>query len=266
MLRLLVAVALLLVGPVSMSAQEAKLTPEVLKDLAPTGKLRAAINVGNIVLAKKGENGAEPSGITVDLARELGKRLGVPVELVVFELANKVSGAANKDVWDICFLAIEPARAAEVEFTAPYVIIEGTYLVAKDSKLKDIADVDATGVRIGANTGAAYDLFLTRSLKNATLVRAVASAGEDMFSLFEAGKVDAAAGVRQPLDIYAKSHPETRVMPGRFMEIRQAMAAGKGKVAGQKYLSSFIEELKASGFVAEALKRHGQAAAVAEKG
>lgn len=226
--------------------------------------MRAAINVGNIVLAKRGEGGADPTGITVDLARELGKRLGVPVELVVYDLAGKVSAAANTGAWDICFLAIEPARAAEVEFTAPYVLIEGTYLVAKDSPLKTVADVDAPGIRIGANTGAAYDLFLTRSLKAATLVRA--GDGSSMFDLFEAGKVDAAAGVRQPLDIYAKSHPDVRIMPDRFMEIRQAMAAGKGKMAGQRYLASFIEEMKASGFVAEAIKRHGQAAAVAPKG
>ena len=240
------------------------MTPDILKDLAPGGKMRAAINVGNIVLAKRGEGGAEPTGITVDLARELGKRLGVPVEFVVYDLAGKVSAAANTGAWDICFLAIEPARAAEVEVTAPYVLIEGTYLVARDSPLKTVADVDAPGIRIGANTGAAYDLFLTRSLKNATLVRA--GDGSSMFDLFEAGKVDAAAGVRQPLEIYAKAHPHVRVMPDRFMEIRQAMAAGKGKMAGQRYLASFIEEMKASGFVADAIKRHGQAAAVAPKG
>lgn len=226
--------------------------------------MRAAINVGNIVLAKRGEGGADPTGITVDLARELGKRLGVPVELVVYDLAGKVSAAANTGAWDICFLAIEPARAAEVEFTAPYVLIEGTYLVAKNSPLQKVEDVDAPGIRIGANTGAAYDLFLTRSLKAATLVRA--GDGSSMFDLFEAGKVDAAAGVRQPLEIYAKAHPDVRVMPDRFMEIRQAMAAGKGKMAGQRYLAAFIEEMKASGFVAEAIKRHNQACAVAPKG
>lgn len=226
--------------------------------------MRAAINVGNIVLAKRGEGRADPTGITVDLARELGKRLGVPVELVVYDLAGKVSAAANTGAWDICFLAIEPARAAEVEFTAPYVLIEGTYLVAKNSPLQKVEDVDAPGIRIGANTGAAYDLFLTRSLKAATLVRA--GDGSSMFDLFEAGKVDAAAGVRQPLEIYAKAHPDVRVMPDRFMEIRQAMAAGKGKMAGQRYLAAFIEEMKASGFVAEAIKRHNQACAVAPKG
>jgi polar amino acid transport system substrate-binding protein len=237
------------------------MSQDVLNDLAPTGKMRAAINVGNIVLAKRGEGSADPTGITVDLARELGKRLGVPVELVVFELAGKVSAVANTGVWDICFLAIEPARAAEVEFTAPYVLIEGTYLVPAKSPMQKVEDVDKAGVRIGVNVGAAYDLFLTRSLKAATLVRA--AHGSSMFDLLEADKVEVAAGVRQPLDIYAKSHPNVRVMPDRFMEIRQAMAASKGKFSGQKYLAAFIEEMKASGFVAEAIKRHGQAAAVA---
>ena len=239
------------------------MTTDVLKDLAPGGKIRAAINVGNIVLAKAAEGAGDPSGITVDLARELAKRLGVPVEFVVFDSAGKVSDVANKDVWDICFLAIEPARAAEVEFTAPYVLIEGTYLVAKNSPWQKTGDVDAPGVRIGVNVGAAYDLFLTRSLKHATLVRA--DHGTSMFDLLEAGKVDVAAGVRQPLDIYARSHADVRVMPDRFMEIRQAMAASKGRLAGQRYLASFIEEMKASGFVAEAIKRHNQAAAVAPK-
>lgn len=234
---------------------------QVLEELAPTGKIRAAINVGNIVLAKAGEGGGDPSGITVDLARELGKRLGVAVEFVVFDSAGKVSEVANKDVWDICFLAIEPARAAEVEFTAPYVLIEGTYLVKADSALQKVEDVDAPGLRIGVNVGAAYDLFLTRSLKAATLLRA--PHGASMFDLFEAGEVDVAAGVRQPLDIYARSHSDVRVMPGRFMEIRQAMAASKGKLAAQKYLAAFIDEMKATGFVAAAIKRHGQAAAVA---
>jgi polar amino acid transport system substrate-binding protein len=240
------------------------MSQDAINDLAPGGRIRAAINVGNIVLAKPGEGGAAPSGVSVDLARELGKRLGVPVELVVFESAGKVSAAANTDTWDICFLAIEPARAAEVEFTPPYVLIEGTYMVKTDSALQKVEDVDAPGLRIGVNPGAAYDLFLTRSLKNATLVRA--EAGSSMLDLLASGKVDAAAGVRQPLDIYAKTHPGVRVMPDRFMEIRQAMAASKGKLAGQKYLAAFIEEMKASGFVAEAIKRHGQAAAVAPKG
>ena len=146
-------------------------SPEIVKEFAPTGRLRAAINQGNTVLAQKGPNG-EALGITVDLARELGKRLGVPVELVIFDAAGKAFEALKRGGLDIGFLAIEPVRAAEVDFTAPYVLIEGTYMVPKDSALKRIEDVDAAGVRIAVNKGSAYDLYLTRTLKNATLLRA----------------------------------------------------------------------------------------------
>ena len=143
-------------------------SPEIVKEFAPTGRLRAAINQGNSVLAQKGPNG-EALGITVDLARELGKRLGVPVELVIFDGAGKAFDALKGGSLDIGFLAIEPVRAAEVDFTAPYVLIEGTYMVPKDSALKTIEDVDRAGVRIGVNKGSAYDLYLTRTLKHATL-------------------------------------------------------------------------------------------------
>ena len=146
-------------------------SPEVLKEFAPTGKLRAAINQGNTVLAQKGPNG-EALGITVDLARELSKRLGLELELITFDAAGKVFEALKRGVWDIAFLAVEPVRAAEIDFTAPYVLIEGTYMVPKDSALKKIEDVDKAGIRIAVATGSAYDLYLTRTIKNATLVRA----------------------------------------------------------------------------------------------
>src|SRR6185295_7734806 len=144
---------------------------DVVKDFAPSGRLREAINQGNTVLAQKGRNG-EALGITVDLARELAHRLGVPIDLVLFDAAGKVFDALKRGAWDIAFLAVEPVRAAEIDFTAPYVLIEGTYLVRKDSPLKTIEDVDRAGVRIAVATGSAYDLYLTRTIKNATLVRA----------------------------------------------------------------------------------------------
>ena len=140
----------------------------MLKDLAPTGKLRAAINLGNGVLAQTDAATGKPKGITPDLAMELGRRLGVPVELVVYQAAGKVFDAVKDGAWDIAFVAIEPVRAAEIEFSAPYVIIEGTYMVRQDSPLKAIADVDRAGVRIAVGLGSAYDLYLTRTLKNAT--------------------------------------------------------------------------------------------------
>jgi polar amino acid transport system substrate-binding protein len=226
-------------------------TKEVVKELAPGGKLRVGINFGNMVLAQGTADA--PRGITPDLARELGKRLGVPVEFIAFDAAGKTFEAMKNGKLDIAFLAIEPVRAAEIEFTAPYVLIEGVYLVPKDSPLKTVADVDREGVRIGVNKDSAYDLFLTRTLKHAKLLRA-----ENGVDLFVKDKLEAAAGVKQPLVAYAKTNPNVRVMDGRFMEIRQAMCTRKGRDAGARYLRAFVEEMKASGFVADALKRSDQ--------
>jgi len=224
---------------------------QAVKELAPTGKLRVGINFGNMVLAQG--TAASPRGITPDLARELGKRLGAPVEFIAFDAAGKTFEAMKAGTLDIIFLAIEPVRAAEIEFTAPYVLIEGVYLVPKDSPLKKTADVDREGVRIGVNKDSAYDLFLTRTLKHAKILRA-----ESGVDLFVKNKLEAAAGVKQPLAVYAKTNPNVRVMDGRFMEIRQAMGSPKGRIAGARYLRAFVEEMKASGFVADALKRSNQ--------
>jgi len=236
-------------------------SPDVLQDLAPTGTLRASINLGNIVLAQGTPD--NPTGVTPELARELGKRLGVPVALTCFDAAGKAFEAMKAGRIDLVFLAIEPVRAAEIEFTAPYVIIEGVYMVPKDSALKTPADVDKPGIRVGVNKASAYDLFLTRTLKNAALVRS-----EDGAQLFIDQKLDAAGGVKQALQKFAAGRGDVRLMPERFMEIRQAMGCAKGKRAGAAYLRGFIEEMKASGFVADALKRSGQddaAVAPAEK-
>ncbi len=224
---------------------------DVLKDLAPSGTLRASINLGNIVLAQgTPEN---PGGITPELARELARRLGVPVALSCFDAAGKAFDSMKAGKVDIVFLAIEPVRAAEIEFTAPYVIIEGVYMVPKDSPLKTPADVDQPGIRIGVNKASAYDLFLSRSLKNATLVR-----GEEGAALFIKEKLEAAGGVKQALQQFAKGRNDVRLLPERFMEIRQAMGTAKGRLAGAAYLRGFIEELKANGFVADALRRSNQ--------
>jgi polar amino acid transport system substrate-binding protein len=255
---LTVVLAAALAGGISGTAKA-----DALKDLAPGGKLRAAINFGNSVLAQKDEATGQPKGITPDLAHELGKRLGVPVELVTFEAAGKVFDAAKTGTWDIAFIAIEPVRAAEVEFTAPYVIIEGTYMVPKDSPLKVIADVDRPGVRIAVGLKSAYDLYLTRTIKNATVVRAPVGGGKAMIDMFVNDKLEVAAGVKQPLLDYAKSHPDMRVMDGHFMEIQQAMGTPKGRLNGAAYLRAFVEDVKASGFVAEAIRRSNQQAAVA---
>jgi polar amino acid transport system substrate-binding protein len=230
--------------------------PGARSELAPTGKLRAAINFGNPVLAQKDPASGEPRGVSVDLARELGRRLGVPVELITFDAAGKVFDALKKGAWDIAFLAIDPARATEIVFTAPYVVIEGTYLVPADSPLRTIQDVDRNGVRVAVGNKSAYDLYLTRTLKRAQLVRVPTS--PEAIDAFLKDKLEVAAGVKQPLLQFAKTHPNVRVMDGRFMVIEQAMGTPKGREAGALYLREFIEEMKTSGFVARGLEKSGQ--------
>jgi len=230
--------------------------PEAVKALAPTGKLRAAINYGNPVLAQPDAATGQPRGVSVDLARELGARLGVPVELVTFDAAGKVFAALGSGAWDIAFIAIDPARSAEIDFTAPYVVIEGTYLVPVSSPLRSIADVDRAGVRIAVGNKSAYDLYLSRTLKRAQLVRAPTSPGA--VELFVKEKLEAAAGVKQPLVQFAQGNSNVRVIDGRFMAIEQAMGTPRGRDAGAKYLREFVEEMKASGFVAAGLQRSGQ--------
>lgn len=232
-------------------------TPEVapsgvVKELAPTGKLRAAINFGNTVLAQR-----EPfGGVSVDLARELGRRLRVPVEFVTYDAAGRVTADATKNVWDIAFVARDPERAKDIEFTDAYVIIEGAYMVPKDSPLQRNEDVDAPGMRIAVGRGSAYDLWLTRNIKRATLVRAPTSPAA--IEQFVKDRLEVVANVRQPLVEYARTHPEVRLLPGRFMVIEQAMATPRGRAAGAKYLRAFVDEMKASGFVAQSLQRSNQ--------
>jgi polar amino acid transport system substrate-binding protein len=207
-----------------------------------------------MVLAQKDPATGRPKGITADLAHELGRRLHVEVELVPFDAAGKVFEAVKTGDLDVMFLAIEPVRANEISFTAPYVIIEGVYMVPQDSKITRVEDVDHDGVRIGVNKNSAYDLYLTRTLKHATLMRS-----DDGIAQFVNDKLEAAAGVKQPLVGFASKNPGVRVLDGRFMEIRQAMGAPKGRGdAGSRYLAAFVEEMKASGFVADALKRSNQ--------
>lgn len=228
----------------------------VLRDLAPGGRLRVAINYGNAVLVRRDQASGEPRGIAVDLARELARQLGVPLAFVTYDGAGKVVAAASSGEWDVAFMAVDPARAEQILFTPPYVIIEGAYLVRADSPLRTVEDVDRPGVRIAVGKGAAYDLFLTRHLKHAELVRAPSTA--EVVGLFAAENLEAAAGIRQPLAAAAREHPQWRVLPGRFMAIEQALCTPAGRTAGCAYLAAFIAELKAGGFVAEALARHGQ--------
>jgi polar amino acid transport system substrate-binding protein len=229
----------------------------IAKVLAPGGHLRAAINFGNPVLAQKDPQSGAPRGVSVDLARELGRRLGVPVDFVTFDAAGKVFDTLKTDAWDVAFLAIDPVRSNEITFTAPYVLIEGTYLVPDASPLRAIEDVDRAGVRVSVGRGSAYDLYLSRALQHAQLVR-VATSAEAMDAFLHDG-LEAAAGVKQPIVAFAGTHPGLRVLPGRFMVIEQAVGIPKSHDTGSPYVRAFVEEMKASGFVAKALAASGQA-------
>jgi polar amino acid transport system substrate-binding protein len=218
-------------------------------DLTPTGKLRAAINFGNPVLAGRDANG-EPCGISVDLARELARRLSVAIEFVPYDAAGKVVEGLKSQAWDVCFLAIDPLRAADISFTAPYAVIEGVYLVAEGSPVRSNAEVDRAGTRVGVIVASAYDLYLSRELKQATIVRAASS--DAVMELWVAGKLDAVAGVKPQLEADARRISGLRMLPGRFMAINQAMGTPRGREAAARYLHDFVDEMKSSGFVARA--------------
>ena len=226
-------------------------------DLAPNGMVRAAINVGNPVLARKGAGGGEPEGISVDIAREIGKRIAKSVQLVVYETAGSVVDALARGEWDVAFLAEEPARADRVVFSTPYVVIEGTYMVWAQAPFAAASELDAPGIRIAVGLNAAYDLFLTRTLKQAEILRAPSPSAA--LELFYNDRLEAAAGVRQALDSFAAGKPDLRILPDAFMSIRQTVASPLGRVAGSAYLQSLVAELKSSGWIRAALDRNEQA-------
>ncbi|SEL74235.1 polar amino acid transport system substrate-binding protein [Roseateles sp. YR242] len=229
-------------------------------ELGRSGRLRAAINLGNPILARQGARPGAPEGVSVDLAREVARRLNLELELVEFQAAGKVVEAATAAQVDLAFVAIDPVRGAGLDYTAPYVVIEGAYMVTDTSPLKRNEDVDRVGVRVAVGRGSAYDLFLTRELKFALLERAPTS--QQVTDLFLSGGLEVAAGVRQQLEadmrrLAGTATPPLRLLPGRFMAIEQAVAVPKGRAAAQAWLTDFLEEMNASGFVAESLKRHG---------
>jgi polar amino acid transport system substrate-binding protein len=227
----------------------------VRADLAPTGTLRVGINHGNLVLAQKNPTTGEVKGVAVDMAGELGRRLGVPVELVQYSSAGQMTDALAAGAWDVAFLAREPGRAGEIGFTAPHLLIEGTYLLPAGASFARAADVDREGVRIAVSEKSAYDHFLTRNIKHATLVRG--SGNSAGLGLLQAGRADVIAGVRQLLLLDQAKLPGSKVLEDRFMVIEQAMGMPRGRDAGLAYAKAFIEDVKASGFVARALEKSG---------
>lgn len=227
----------------------------ILDAFAPTGVLRASINLGNPVLAHR-KDGAGAGGVSVDLATALAARLGVGLELVVVETAGKSVDVVSNQEADIGFFAIDPKRGATIAFTAPYVLIEGYYMVRDDSPVRTNADVDRAGTRVVVGRGSAYDLFLTRELQHAEIVHAPSSQAVVRTWLDE--QLDVAAGVRQQLEADTAGMSGLRLLDERFMVIRQAMGVHKSRgEAAAAYLAAFVEDMKASGKVAAALKAHG---------
>ena len=228
-----------------------------LSSFAPTGVLRVGINLGNPVLANEDPNSKNLYGVTIDIANEIGKRISLPVQLIPFKSAGATVDAVKTGEIDMVFVAIDPVRGADISYTPAYIQIEGAYMVKASSPLKTNDQVDAASNQIVVGKGSAYDLYLTRDIKNATLLRAASS--QAVIDDFMSGTGNVAAGVKQQLESDAKRYQGLRMLPGRFMVINQAIGIPKARPNYEittTYLSNVITELKQSGFVAEAMKRH----------
>jgi polar amino acid transport system substrate-binding protein len=230
------------------------LSPAARSELAPTGKLRVGINYGNFLLVNKDPASGEYRGIAVDLGHELGKRLGVPVDLVAFATAGKLADAVKAGAWDVAFLGNEPQRAGDIAFSPAYLEIEAGYLVPAGSTIRTMAEVDRKGVRIATAVNSAYDLYLSRSLKNATLVRVQGIQGS--YDTFVKDKLEVLSGLKPRLVTDAETLPGSRVLEGRFTVVQQSVGAPQGRPAAAQYLGEFAKDIKTSGLVAQAIARH----------
>ena len=226
----------------------------VVAELAPTGVLRAAINLSNFLLVTGRSTSGEPIGVAPDMAAEIARRLGVPVRYVPYERPSELADAAGTDTWDIGLIGAEPARAQKIAFTPPYVEIESTYLVPAGSPLRTIAEVDRPGVRIASMAGAAYDLWLDRNIVHAELVRARSI--DESFQRFVDEKLDVLAGLRPRLVADVEKLPGARLLDGRFSTVQQAIGTARPNRAGAEFLAGFVEEAIRSGLVARLIEKH----------
>jgi polar amino acid transport system substrate-binding protein len=227
---------------------------QVVEGLAPTGVLRAGINMSNMLLVTGRTESGDPAGVSPDMAAEIARRLGVPVAYVKYEKPSLLADAAGTNAWDIGLIGAEPARAEKIAFTAAYCEIEATYLVPENSPFKTAAEVDQAGVRISVKRGTAYDLWLARNIKHATVLRSDTSDGP--LNQFVADKLDAMASLRPALLEEVKKVPGTKILPGNFTAVQQAIGTAKKNSAGAAFLSDFVAEAKSSGLVARLIERH----------
>jgi polar amino acid transport system substrate-binding protein len=234
------------------------MTPDISAartELTPTGKLRVGLNHGNFLLVTPGSSATDPRGVAPDVARELGRRLGVPVEFSKFETAGALGDAVRTGVWDVAFLGAEPQRATEIAFTAAYLEIPATYLVPAGSPIRTIADVDREGVRIAVAEKSAYELYLSRNIKHARLV--LTKGIDASFDAFVKDKLEVLSGLRPRLISDVAKLPGARMLDGQFTAVQQAVGTPKARTAAAAYLKAFVEDVKASGFVGEAITRNG---------
>jgi polar amino acid transport system substrate-binding protein len=230
------------------------LPPDIISDLAPTGVLRAGINLSNFLLVTKVNSTGDPEGVAPDLAGEVAMRLGVSAKYVTFKSPGELADAIAKDVWDIGLIGAEPQRAETIAFTSAYAEIDATYLVPSDSRLKAIADVDSEGVRIAVTARSAYGLWLDRNIKHAELIRS--DTLDSAYEEFVNAKLSALAGLRPRLLSDLGKLPGSRILDGRFMSVQQAIGTSRKNPAGAAFLRGFVEEAKASGLVARLIERH----------
>ena len=229
-------------------------SPDIVSELAPTGVLRAAINLSNFLLVTGKSVSGDPEGVAPDMASELANRLGVPVKYLTFKSPGELADAATQGVWDVGLIGAEPQRAEQITFTAAYVEIEATYLVPAGSPLKTIADVDAPGVRIAVTGRSAYGLWLDRNIKRAQLVRT--DTIDSSFEHFVHDKLEALAGLRPGLIANHEKLPGSRILDGKFSSVQQAIGTPKKNAKGAAFLRGFVEEAKASGLVARFMEKH----------
>jgi len=236
-------------------AMATEITPAIRSELAPSGKLRVGLNHGNFLLVTPGSSASDPRGVAPDVARELGRRVGVPVEFVKFETAGKLGDGVKTGAWDVAFLGAEPQRAAEIAFTAAYLEIPSTYLVPAGSSIRSVAEVDREGVRIVVAEQSAYGLYLARTIKHAKLV--TTQGLDSSFDVFVAQKLEALAGLKPRLLTDVQKLPGARILDGQFTAVQQAIGTPKKREASARFLRAFVEDVKASGLVAEAISRNG---------